>query len=185
MSPKPATNTYIMSVFVILNFFLYATSSSATDPNCPDFNSVSDLLKKYDLPTGLFPDYVKSFSCERSQSDDSYNLSIQLYGKCNVTRTMFFVKNIVECQPQMSATVSKHKLTQVKGVTVTLYVNNVQVGELMTITDVQVVGENNVKIIRFVSDKGPSPWFLNVDIVNEPPKCDPSFYIRPLLLATN
>ncbi|XP_057525367.1 uncharacterized protein LOC130804790 [Amaranthus tricolor] len=184
MSPKPATNPFTISLFVALSFFFYVTSSTVTNPNCSEFNSVSDLLQEYDLPTGLFPDYVKSFSCERNKSDNSYNLSIQLHGNCKVTRTMFFVKNIVECQPQISAIVSKHKLTEVKGVTVSLYVNNAQVGELMTITDVQVVGKNDVKFLRFVSEKGPSPWFPYVDIVKEPPKCDPSFYIRPLLLAT-
>lgn len=178
MSPKQAK----ISIFLAL-FYLYLTSLSSALSNCPGFpgfNSIPDILRRYELPTGIFPDNVKSFSCV-SNSDFSYKLTIQLYGVCQVTRSMFGVKNIVVCEPEISATISYQQLTNVKGVTVTLFVNGGQVGELMTIKSVRAVGQGFVSFLQFDSDKGPSPWFPYLDIAQEPPKCD----IRsiPLLLG--
>lgn len=179
MSPKQAK----ISIFLAL-FYLYLTSLSSALSNCPGFNSIPDILRRYELPTGIFPDNVKSFSCV-SDSDYSYKLTIQLYGVCQVTRSMFGVKNIVVCEPEISATISYQQLTNVKGVTVTLFVNGGQVGELMTIKNVRAVGQGSVRFLQFDSDKGSSPWFPYLDIVQEPPKCDNTLTIRsiPLLLG--
>ncbi|CAO2819981.1 unnamed protein product [Amaranthus hypochondriacus] len=170
MFPKPSPITLTISLFFGL-FFLNVTSSSATISNCPDFKTVAAALRHYDLPTGLFPDYVKSFSCQRD-SVNSHKLSVQLYGHCTVTRSLFAVKNIVECEPQMAATVSYHQLSDIKGITVTLFVNGGIVGEVMQVTDVRAVGIGFAKFLQFDSDKGPSPWFPYLDIAQEPPKCD-------------
>ncbi|CAO2820464.1 unnamed protein product [Amaranthus hypochondriacus] len=69
----------MMSLIVVLMFLLNVTSSFAISSNCQDFKTVAVALRHYDLPTGLFPDYVKSFSCE-ADTGYSHKLSLQLYG---------------------------------------------------------------------------------------------------------
>ncbi|XP_048504131.1 uncharacterized protein LOC125499406 [Beta vulgaris subsp. vulgaris] len=162
MSPKTAT----ISLSLALLLLTITLSSATTD--CPGFDSVSDILRHYDIPPGLFPDYVEHFRCDPINVD-SHMLSIQLQGVCAVSRTMFGIGNRVVCQPQMSAIISYRQLTNVKGVTVTLTFGNQPIGELMTVTEVKVFQLGN--FLQFDSDKGKSPWFP-VALIQVPPKCD-------------
>ncbi|XP_010683897.2 uncharacterized protein LOC104898507 [Beta vulgaris subsp. vulgaris] len=167
MSPKTATISLSLSLALLLTITL---SSATTD--CPGFDSVSDVLRHYDIPPGLFPDYVKHFRCDPDKGD-SLLLSIQLYGVCSVTRSLLGVGNRVVCQPQMSAIISYRQLTNINGVTVTLTVNGNPVGDLMTVTDATVFNAFLGNCLKFNSDKGKSPCFP-VDLIQVPPKCDNS-----------
>ncbi|KMT06371.1 hypothetical protein BVRB_7g160510 [Beta vulgaris subsp. vulgaris] len=166
MSPKTATISLSLSLALLLTITL---SSATTD--CPGFDSVSDVLRHYDIPPGLFPDYVKHFRCDPTVKGDSLLLSIQLYGVCSVTRSLLGVGNRVVCQPQMSAIISYRQLTNINGVTVTLTINNKPVGDLMTVTDATVFHAILGNYLQFNSDKGKSPSFP-VALIQVPPKCD-------------
>ncbi|KAL2902886.1 hypothetical protein RDABS01_027968 [Bienertia sinuspersici] len=140
---------------------------------CPG-NSIPETLKHYGLPGGLFPNNVKHFSCEPDthHSSSAINMKIQLYGTCAVTRDVG-LKNVVKCAPEMSATISHAKLTNVKGVTVTLYFFGIQYGEVMTVT--QVVVEPAAfplrKTLQFKSAQGlDSPKFPIFFFPDQPPK---------------
>ncbi|KAL2925317.1 E3 ubiquitin-protein ligase Praja-2 [Bienertia sinuspersici] len=106
-------------------------------------------------------------------------MKIQLYGTCAVTRDVG-LKNVVKCAPEMSATISHAKLTNVKGVTVTLYFFGIQYGEVMTVT--QVVVEPAAfplrKTLQFKSAEGlDSPKFPIFFFPDQPPKCDAHLHL--------
>ncbi|KAL2926074.1 Type IV inositol polyphosphate 5-phosphatase 11 [Bienertia sinuspersici] len=141
---------------------------------CPG-NSIPETLKHYGFPGGLFPNYVKHFTCEAaddSSSSDSLQMRIELYGSCNVSRELV-VQNVVECEPEMSATISYSKLTNVKGVTSILYVFGLQFGPVMTVNEVVVSPSENT--LQFKSSNGlDSPVFPLSFFPDQPPNCDDS-----------
>ncbi|CAO2840027.1 unnamed protein product [Amaranthus hypochondriacus] len=169
MSPKPTT---AISATLTLLFLTLSLSSTAATTDCPGYDSVSDVLSHYGLPTGLFPANVNHFKCE-THDENSIKLSIELTRECTVTRSLFGVKNVLECKSHISAIVSKNKMTNVEGVQVKLYINNQQIGEVMEITEVKVSQLFVfLKTIEFLADNGSSAVFPFEAFPNKPPTCD-------------
>lgn len=172
-----AANSMMTSIIIVVLSLSVASLTvvpSAAQSGCHGYHSVSDVLKHYDLPPGLFPDTVKEFKCEPvSHNKDALSLKIQLEGECKVTRELVGVGNMVTCHPQISGIISYRQITHVNGVTVTLTFRGHPVGDLMTITQAKVVHTGFGNFLEFNSDKGTSPWFP-VDLIQKPPKCDHS-----------
>ncbi|XP_021721492.1 uncharacterized protein LOC110689054 [Chenopodium quinoa] len=187
MSPKTATLSLALLALTLTQTLSFAHAL------CPGFASIPEILNQYELPPSLFPDDVQSYNCH-SLPNDSLSLTINLKGACTVTKALGPVKNILECQPTISATISTGKLSDVKGVTVQLYVEVlpgivVPFGPLMTITGaIRVFDEQyNLTCLKFTSNEGDSPCFPYSSFPKDPTKCDISAANTnqdiPLLLA--
>lgn len=173
MSSKTA-NTITTTIVVLLSLTLTSLTlpSAAHTGGCQGYKSVSDVLYHYDLPQGLFPNTVKDFKCDPVNKND-LRIKIQLEGVCKVTRELAKVGNVVTCQPEISGIISYRKITNIKGVTVTLTFRGNPVGDRMTVTEATTIRTLIGKFLEFNSDKGKSPWFP-VFLIQEPPKCDRS-----------
>ncbi|XP_021729876.1 uncharacterized protein LOC110696849, partial [Chenopodium quinoa] len=153
-----------------------ALTLSSAHAHCPA-STIPGILKYYGLPPSIFPGDAVSFSCD-PVNQNSIRLNINLRGKCTVVNELGAIQNVLKCSEQISAVLSHDKLSEVKGVTVQLYVkllpwlDAAPFGPLMTITGAEAsYGLFNLKLFMFISDQGNSPAFPYMLFPNQAPKC--------------
>nr|BAQ20625.1 photoconvertible water-soluble chlorophyll-binding protein 2 [Chenopodium ficifolium] len=170
MSPKPTTTSFALLAITL------ALALSSAHAHCPA-STIPDILKYYGLPPSIFPGNGVSFSCG-PVNQNSIRLNINLRGKCTVVNELGAIQNVLKCSEKISAVLSHDKLSEVKGVTVQLYVkllpwlDAAPFGPLMTITGAEAsYAPFNLKLFMFISDKGNSPAFPYLLFPNQAPKC--------------
>nr|BAQ20624.1 photoconvertible water-soluble chlorophyll-binding protein 1 [Chenopodium ficifolium] len=184
MSPKTTTTS-----LALLAITLAVTLSSA-HAHCPA-STIPGILKYYGLPPSIFPGNVQSFSCDLVNKN-SIRLTINLLGECTVVNELGAIQNVLKCSEKISAVLSHNKLTEVKGVTVQLYVkllpwlDAAPFGPLMTITGAEAShGPLNLKLFKFISDQGESPAFPYILFPNQAPKCTHLAFYDTVVANTN
>ncbi|KAL2902866.1 TWiK family of potassium channels protein 18 [Bienertia sinuspersici] len=130
-------------------------------PNtCQRFRTVPELLQSYELPGGIFPNNVQSFSCNPlSTPGNPLSLVIRLRNACTVTKQAVGVTNTVRCQQQISGIVSAVK-------------SPISESYCQALNEVRVDQRVNLRFVQFFDDGGiASPPFPIALIPNTPPSC--------------
>ncbi|KAL2902862.1 Autophagy protein 5 [Bienertia sinuspersici] len=182
MSLKNVPKT-IISLLALLSLTLTITQSLA-QTQCQRFQTVSALLESYEIPGGIFPNNVQSFSCDTLPNPGNpVSLVIRLQNACAVTREAVGVTNTVRCQQQISGVLSRRLLTNIKGVTVSLIASSPPFGPLslgLTVNEVRVVQPVAAKFVQFYDTAGiASPLFPIALIPSQPPACVAQAQTRP------